>query len=251
MAHFGDFFLTSAPSFSLSAEDYKKADLVVKAFTSIAKSIYQSVYIIDYYKKNFLYVSDNSLFLCAHSAEEVKELGYTFYINHIPLVEQRRLVEISKSISDFFKKVPREEQTDYTIFYEFHIVIGKEKKLINHKLNPLLLTKEGHIWLATCSVSLSSHTTPGHVEIHKSGVIPYWTYSLVKHGWEKNQGFILNKRERTILSLSIQGYTMNEIGNQLCLALDTIKSCKRNLFEKMNVKNIAEAISFAITHKLL
>ena len=44
---------------------------------------------------------------------------------------------------------------------------------------------------------------------------------------------------------------MNEISDQLCLAVDTIKFYKRKLFEKLEVKNIAEALSFATNYKLL
>ena len=45
---------------------------MVEAF---ARVTYQSVYLIDYYRQEILYVSDNPLFLCGHTAKEVKELG--------------------------------------------------------------------------------------------------------------------------------------------------------------------------------
>lgn len=132
-----DFFFNSPPCSSLLEEEYKKIDLLVKAFATMAKGTYQSIYIIDYYKKKFLYVADNSLFLCGHTSEEVKELGYRFYTNHIPLAEQNIVLEINKSILDFFYKVPLGEQIDYTIFYDFHITKGQKEVLINHKLTPL------------------------------------------------------------------------------------------------------------------
>ena len=44
---------------------------------------------------------------------------------------------------------------------------------------------------------------------------------------------------------------MNESADKLCLAIDTIKFYKRRLFEKMEVKNITEALSFATNYKLL
>ena len=44
---------------------------------------------------------------------------------------------------------------------------------------------------------------------------------------------------------------MNEMANKLCIAIDTIKFYKRKLFEKLEVKNITEAIAFVTNYKLL
>lgn len=60
--------------------DYRLADTFVRAAEAFANATYQSVYIIDYYRKNFLYVSPNPLFLCGMTADKVKGLGYQFYL---------------------------------------------------------------------------------------------------------------------------------------------------------------------------
>lgn len=251
MARKEDFFIVTNSVYNISEEEYQKAELVIKMFDAVSRTTYQSMYIIDYYKKNFLYVSSNPLFLCGYTSEEVKELGYMFYINHVPLKEQNMLTEINKSGFNFFDKIPIYDRNDYSISYDFHIVTGKKEMLVNHKLTPLLLTKDGRIWLAACIVSLSSHNTPGHIELRKSGMTQYWEYSLEKHCWIENKGITLSEKEKDILSLSAQGYTMNEIADKLCLAIDTIKFYKRKLFEKLEVKNITEALSFVTNYKLI
>lgn len=251
MTHIEDFFIISNSVYNISEEDYQKVELLIEMFNAISRTTYQSIYIIDYYKKNFLYVSSNPLFLCGHTPEKIKELGYMFYINHVPEKEQTMLTEINKSGFNFFEKIPIEERNTYTISYDFHIVNGKREMLVNHKLTPLLLTKDGRMWLAACVVSLSSHDTPGHIELRKTGMIQYWEYSLEKHRWIENKGITLNEKEKDILLLSAQGYTMNEISDKLFLAIDTIKFYKRRLFEKLGVKNITEALSLATNYKLL
>lgn len=251
MTHVEDFFIVSNSVYNITEEEYQKAELLIKMFDAISRTTYQSIYIIDYYKKNFLYVSSNPLFLCGHTPEKIKELGYMFYINHVPDKDQNMLTEINKSGFNFFEKIPIEERSQYTISYDFHIVTGKKEMLVNHKLTPLLLTKDGRIWLATCVVSLSSHNMPGHIELRKSGMTQYWEYSLERHKWIENKGITLSEKEKDILLLSAQGYTMNEISDKLCLAIDTIKFYKRKLFEKLGVKNITEALSLATNYKLL
>ncbi len=44
---------------------------------------------------------------------------------------------------------------------------------------------------------------------------------------------------------------MNDIADNLCKSIDTIKACKRNLFQKLNVKNITEALTYAQNHQLI
>lgn len=61
----------------------------------------------------------------------------------------------------------------------------------------------------------------------------------------------LKPKEKHVLLLCSQGLTMNEIAEKICRSIDTIKSYRRNLFEKIGTKNIAETITFATIYKLL
>lgn len=56
---------------SVADAHYDRVAPLIEATKTFAKATYQSIYIIDYFKKNFLYVSDNPLFLCGHTVEEV------------------------------------------------------------------------------------------------------------------------------------------------------------------------------------
>ncbi|MCD7975710.1 MAG: LuxR C-terminal-related transcriptional regulator [Tannerellaceae bacterium] len=232
-------------------ENYNIVDLLINTFDAFSRTTNQSIYVIDYFKKDFLYVSPNPLFLCGHTPEEVKKLGYMFYMLHVPEQEQDMLAEINRAGFIFFDKIPKEERCNYTIFYDFHLKKGKKQTLINHRLTPILLTNEGKIWLAICVVSLSSNHTAGHIELRKTNQTSYWEYSLEGHRWKEIEGIILNEREKDILILSAQGYKINEIADHLCLATDTIKFYKRKIYDKLKVKNITEALSYAITHKIL
>ncbi|MDR1645366.1 MAG: LuxR C-terminal-related transcriptional regulator, partial [Tannerellaceae bacterium] len=113
------------------------------------------------------------------------------------------------------------------------------------------LTKEGKVWLALCTASISSQVKAGNIEIARKGYNKRWVYSLEGNKWKECVGIELKDAEKDVLRLSAQGYTMNEISNLLCKSLDTIKGYKRQLFEKLDVDNITEAISFAIIRKLI
>lgn len=251
MARIEDFFIASNTVDYMPDDNYKTISSLIHSVKAFARITYQSVYLIDYYKQDFLYVSDNPLFLCGHTAQEVKEMGYQFYLQHVPEDEQKMLIELNSSGFKFFES--RDDVNKYKCFmsYDFHLQQDSKKILINHKLTPVLLTNEGRIWIALCIVSLSAHKESGHVEFHMDGLYDYWDYSFEVHKWKLHKGVVIKEEEREVLRLSAEGLTMTEIAEKMCRSVDTIKFYKRNLFEKLQVSNVMEAISRATNYKLL
>ncbi len=231
--------------------DYSRVDEYIRSAEAFSRSTYQSVYIIDYFKRNFLYVSPNPMFLCGWSPEQMKELGYRFYLEYVPQDEQLLLLDLNRAGFSFYSNLPVEERRDWYIQYDFHIVNNGHPILINHKLTPIALTSDGQIWLALCVVSASNHTTPGHIEIHRVGSPEYFEYNRLTRRWNKRSLPTLTEGEKSVITFSIQGYTMSEIADKMCLSHDTIKKYRKQLFEKLGVRNITEAIVAATNNKLL
>lgn len=222
---------------------------IVEAFARIS---YKSIYIIDYQKKAFEYVSDNPLFLCGLKPQEVKELGYGFYFRNVKDDDLNLLFKINEVGFEFFEKLPLNERKLYTISYDFHITNEKGKDiLINHKLTPVFLTEEGKIWKAMCIVALATENTSGNITISKHSSETIWKFDLVNEVWSTEQKVQLTDRELEILRMHAMGLTINEIAERIFLSVDTVKFHRRKLFEKIDVHNITEALAFAINNKLL
>ena len=251
MARVEDFFIASNSVENITEDEYKDVDVLIKAAEAISRATYQSVYIIDYFKQCFLYVSENPLFLCGHTAEEVKELGYNFYIKNVPEEEQKMLVEINRSGFKFFDTIQETDRHKCFMTYDFHIINNNRQILINHKLTPILLNKSGKIWIAMCVVSISSHKSPGHIQFNLHDDNKYWKFSLVSHKWKEEKRIVLKPEEKEVLLLSSKGCTMDEIAEKINKSVDTVKFYKKKIFEEMGVKNITEALSFATIYKLL
>ncbi len=231
--------------------DYSRAEEYIRSAEAFSRSTYQSVYIIDYFKHNFLYVSPNPMFLCGLTPEQMKELGYRFYLEYVPQDEQPLLLDLNHAGFSFYSNIPVEERKDWFIQYDFHIINGGHPILVNHKLTPIATTSDGRIWLALCVVSTSNHTTPGHIEMHRVGSQEYFEYNRLTRRWDKRGMPTLTEGEKSVITLSIQGFTMSEIADKMCLSPDTIKKYRKQLFEKLGVRNITEAIIAATNNKLL
>jgi NarL family two-component system response regulator LiaR len=63
--------------------------------------------------------------------------------------------------------------------------------------------------------------------------------------------FDLTEREREVLNLVVQGNSNQQIADALVISVATVKAHISNILSKLQVSSRAEAISFAIKHKLV
>ncbi len=247
-----DFFSLRNTVQAISKDDKEQLSDYLASIKAFARITYNSLYVIDYYEKEFDYVSQNPLLLCGHTSEEVKSMGYEFYFKYVAPKDVELLDIINKVGFAFYETIPQAERLSYTISYDFHLQNNKGNTfLINHKLTPLFLTQKGKIWKAICIVSLSNNKEAGNICIYKQNENRFWHYDLKGKYWTTEEQMLLSEREREILSLSIQGYTITEVADKLFVSPATIKFHRTKLFAKLQVSNIAEALAFATNNKLI
>ena len=101
-----EFFTSSNAVSSVPDSEYARVEPYVEILECMSRLTYQSIYVIDYWKKNFLYVSDNPLFLCGRTREEVLTKGYDFYFEVCDRSELAVLVEINEAAFRFYNRLP-------------------------------------------------------------------------------------------------------------------------------------------------
>ncbi|MCH2195568.1 LuxR C-terminal-related transcriptional regulator [Kordia sp.] len=247
-----DFFSFRNTVNSISNNEQQKTANYLAPVMAFARTTYKSIYIIDYQQKGFEYVSDNPLFLCGHTAEEVQEMGYAFYFKYVIEEDLNLLLKINEAGFEFYERIPLEERKNYTISYDYHLKNQEGKTiLINQKLTPIFLTNEGKIWKALCIISLSAEQQAGNITIYKKGDNKLFRYDLEGNFWRTSERIKLTNREREILLFSTRGYTISEIAQAIFVSPDTVKFHRRKLFDKLDVTNISEAIAYATNNKLI
>jgi DNA-binding CsgD family transcriptional regulator len=248
-----DFFTNENRVDNVSDEAYNDIARIIKYIDTFARVTHKTIYVIDYYKQNFLYVSDNPLFLCGLTAKKVKELGYQFYIEQVVREDLPLLLEVNRVGFQFHKDVPIEEREEYTLSYDFHVKnkISGKRLLVNHQITPMQQTKTGQLWLALCAVSISSSTQSGNFLITKNNSSRSWFYDETAKEWEEVSRPILSSLEMEVLRLSAMGYTMQDIATKIYRAFDTVRGYRKDILEKLGVDNIVTAINYAKNHRLI
>lgn len=231
--------------------DYNQVALIVEAVKSFARSTHKSVYIIDYCKDIVPFVSDNIAYFLNKDVEQIKNNITQIFKEIVPEDELAILSEIREKGIDFYKGIESKQKKEWSIICDFHIKNNNGIWLINHSLTPILLTQEGKVWLALCTVSISTKNKKGNVIIRNYNDAECFEYSFFEHSWHKTEIPILSKEEKQVLLLSAQGYTTSDISKKMHKSVDTIKTYKRRLFDKLDVHNTTEALVNAINYRLL
>lgn len=163
------------------------------------------------------------------------------------------IFRIARNIGfDFYEQIPVPDRKEYTISYDFLLKTGEGKPiLINQKLTSIFLTEMGKIWKALCIVSLSIKQKSGNITIHRNRSNETFKYDLKDSFWKTITKVELSNREKEVIQYSIRGYAINEIAEKLFISPDTVKFHRKKLFEKLDVTNISEAISYASVNKLI
>ncbi len=252
MDNISKFFEPITGKLAYTSEDYLRLQPCIDLANAMARTTNQSIYIIDYHQKNFLYVSNNPLFLCGKTAEEVKSMGYGFYLSVVPEEEVNMLLEINEAGFDFFYRQPSQERLDLMIEYDFHLTGSDGNSfLIHHKLTPFLLNENCDIWLGLSAVSLSTATQSGNVVMTDLKKKTHFEYSFELKKWKEVPHVELSDREIDVLRLSIKGLSNNAIAEQMFVDVNTVKYHRKNLLQKLHAENITEAIFIATNLRLI
>lgn len=67
----------------------------------------------------------------------------------------------------------------------------------------------------------------------------------------KNQDYCLSERETQVLQLLVDGYSYKMIASELFIAIDTVRSHIKKIYEKLHVNSKSEAVAKAFKDKLL
>ena len=113
------------------------------------------------------------------------------------------------------------------------------------------VTPTGKIWLALCSVSLASSQNEDIAFIQNTASGKYWEYNTFNETWKEFAVSELSECERLTIHLSRQGYSVSDIAMRLARSEDAIKKYRKDLFAKLDVNNIAEAIALAVDMRLV
>lgn len=206
-------------------------------------------YVIDFYQRQFVYVTPQLLLLCGHDPDDALKQGYDFYSQVVYKEDMPLLIEIHQvSIELLFTM----ETIEKLKCIKFNIRLFNDGQLlmVDHKIAPLQLTREGKVRLAACRVTHAVARTPGNLKAYYKDDTVH-EYSFESKIWKPVCQIQLSQMEKNVLRLMQQGKERREIATLLHISEHTVKNHKNNIFNKLGVKNGIEAINVAVNNQLI
>jgi DNA-binding NarL/FixJ family response regulator len=68
---------------------------------------------------------------------------------------------------------------------------------------------------------------------------------------EKNEDYSLSQREKAVLQLLVNGYSYKMIASEMFIAIDTVRSHIKKIYEKLQVNSKSEAVAKAFKNKIV
>ena len=127
----------------------------------------------------------------------------------------------------------------------------------NYILEAMTAGASGYVQKSSVDTELFQaiqNVTAGQIHLNPSNSQSLLSLLLV--GRQNDNGNIpstipLSPREQEVLHLYARGFSLKEIGEQLCLSVKTVDTYKTRIMEKLSITRKSELISYAIKHGLL
>ncbi|MBK7130418.1 MAG: PAS domain-containing protein [Crocinitomicaceae bacterium] len=208
-------------------------------------------YIFNLQDLKFDFVSDEIIHVLGYAPDEfTMELGLSI----IHLDDQPKFINFENTVMNFFKELPPEKYFKYKVRYDYrmrrkdgnYIRILQQVITINYSLDG------GVIHTFGVHTDISHLKTSNHMSLSLIGLdgepsfIDYPVEAYKENNQKKTASF--TKRERDILSHIWEGKDNKQIGSDLNISPETVKTIRKNMMAKTGAKSTIALIRLALEH---
>lgn len=227
-------------------------------FKKILDKMPHGVAVLDYRTAKYLYVSDNvSEFFTGLKNEILLEQGTQFW--HTLMNDDDRYIihnKVFPKILEILHSIPHEKFSDYKFSYNYRI-IHKSGRIIKLLQNLIILESDennnpliGLITVTDISAFKSNDSvifTVSYPSLKKDIL----TAQQESFNMSLEKPSIISVRENEIITAIASGLNTSEIAKKLNISVYTVNAHRRNIIEKIKVRNIAELINYATSNGLI
>ncbi|MBR4229901.1 MAG: helix-turn-helix transcriptional regulator [Bacteroidales bacterium] len=235
---------------TLDPNIYPGLQPMIDTVATFARLSYQWLYVADATKRTFLYISELSGATFGNDSDKLIANGYDPIINQVVPNERNIYNEITQTIGTLFNTLNNQQKKNIIIKFDITSMIHNQPRLLCHTLTPLVNLPNGNPWIMLVMLSPAMHKEAGNLHYRIGNKV--MKYDFTTREWHPvDNNAVLSTYERTMLVYAARGYTIDEISHLMYRSVDTVKMYRRNIFKKLGVNNINEALFHAIEKHLL
>jgi DNA-binding CsgD family transcriptional regulator len=214
------------------------------------------VFVMDFQKRCLSIVSHRDIFLCGHPFEYAAQSNYDFFLETVYEEDLPLLIKIHQTILNSEYIIDEKWQSKIKYFYFtirnknfFQLHDKQHYIMICYRMKPIFINKK--IRYGICSLTISGMSDPGNLRVYFNNTEKFDKYSLSNGNWETSEIPHLDEFEKMILRLAKQGLTNRQIAEEIGLSYERLRHRNSELYHKLGVKNMEQAIVVASNHLML
>ena len=216
---------------------------------AFARLNYCNVYVLDLFREQFVYVRNELKWMRELLPEAGAESGGDYFERCFLPSDAWKMQAAARAAARWVMRFPADERSEFILMAPIRIsrLSSHGHEVTYHKVTPLRMTASGKVWLALCADFIAARHT-SEVVLRKGA--RFWIYRKTTDSWHEETIPTLREREREMLVLSAAGMDIDGIARALCTTQANVKRIRHNVYRKLHVDNITEAINFSLTHQL-
>lgn len=223
---------------------------ILNVIDAIARTSGLSCFVIDFDDHCILYRSEYLIYVNEASYKDKQRECTNPYWELISDDTLNKLVSIRNNYLTLNYELPRKEYQQHVCTIDYPIVVGGNEIYINQRFTPLILHEKNIAKIGLFIVENSTQKSFESFIITPSG--KRWRFDIEK---EQYIGFELGRAlslvEKAILQRARKGMTSEEIAADLYVSINTVKTHRLRIFQKLGVHSLQEALSVVGNYKLL
>lgn len=230
-------------------EEYFNLSAYFESLDAMHRITNSSMFVIDFAKNELIYRTKNLLFIDDATQHDIQRESSNPYWSLIVEEDFDIMLETRKAYLTLVEKFTSEHKLQHTYIISYRICFRHQECVISQKFSPLKLRPNGKLWLGLFSITISPHKACKHISVF--GDKFKYTYDFkTKQFLPFKEDIELTLMEKSILLRASKGFTTEQIADDLCRSVNTIKTHKCRLFNKLHVTSMCEAIVFVQNYNL-
>jgi DNA-binding CsgD family transcriptional regulator len=214
------------------------------------------VFVIDFQKRCLPVISHRDIFLCGHPFEHAAQSGYDFFLETVYEEDLPLFIKIHQAILKSEYIIDEKQQSQIKYFYFtvknknfFQLHDKQHYIMICYKMKPIFISKK--IRYGICFMTISGMSDSGNLSVYFNDTEKFAKYSLLSDKWKTLEIPHLDEYDKIILRLAKHGLTDRQIAEEIGLSYERLRHRNSELYQKLDVKNMEQAIAVASNHLML
>lgn len=236
-------------SYRIAEEKYSLTYQQLELLDATARLTNACMLIMDLVQNRIVCRTEKLLFIDETTQYAIQQENPNPYWSLIHEEDFAIVLEMKAAYLEFAKGFTPKQKSNHTFAINYRIRTRRRDYMVTQKFTPLKLCTNGKYWLGLFNITNSTHKTCEHAAIFGNNF--RYIYDFKQKRFQPfNEHLELTLIEKAILLRAVKGFTTEQIADDLYRSVNTIKTHKSRLFDKLHVISMIEAITFIQNYNL-